>query len=84
MNTAKEDEVRTHSRIAFRVILEFCDQMLDQMLDQQKVYQVVNQHGRLPEFLRALSIGTKVLDLRPAILAIIASILDLSISIFTT
>ena len=80
MNTAKEDDVRTHSRIAFRINLEFCDQMLD----QQKVYQVVNQHGRLSEFLGALSIGTKVLDLRPAILAIKASILDLSISVFTT
>lgn len=80
MNTAKEDDVRTHSRIAFRINLEFCDQMLE----QQKVYQVVNQHGRPSEFLGALSIGTKVLDLRPAILAIKASILDLSISVFTT
>ena len=80
MNTAKEDDVRSHSRIAFRINLEFCDQMLD----QQKVYQVVNQHGRLSEFLGALSIGAKVLDLRPAILAIKASILDLSISVFTT
>jgi len=42
MNTAKEDDVRTHSRIAVGFNMDFCDQMLD----QQVLYQVVNQVGR--------------------------------------
>lgn len=61
--------------------MDFCVQMLDQQIS----YQLVNQVGRAAStFLEALSTGTKVLDLRPAILAIKVSPSDLCISIFTT
>lgn len=80
MNTAKEDDVTTLSRMAFRINMEFCDQTLN----QQILYQIVNQGWRVFEFSGSLSTGTKVLDLRPAILAIKASTSDLSIFLFTT
>ena len=54
------------------------------MLDQQMLYQVLNQVRRVFEISGVLSTGTKVLDLRPANLAIEASTSELSISIFTT
>ena len=77
-STAKEDDVTTHRRMPFRILWIFAIRSSISIYDTRSSIKL----GASSSFLGALSIGTKVLNLRPAILAIEASISGLFIPIF--